>query len=308
MLGKKSKTKLVLWFLAILAAAGSIFIATILFLWLKSEEPSMQNGWYEIRTARDYQLFWELVADGRSDLNGRLMKDIKLNNLNNREKWCQMPPENQSIEVGNFEGIFDGNGYTIYGLYSETGYGLVKENFGTIQNVSIRDSVIRGEYFTGGICYRNYQVISNCCVTGELCHNEDHLARMAGVAVVNIGLIEVCTYNGIMDCSPNDGDRAGICAENSGKIEGCGNLAGQNMEEISRGFYHTYAIADEGMKNCYVKEGNRLVCFGRFSCTTNSRRSPLYAAVAYERELLSASCRERAFVNRATVGGSWRGG
>lgn len=255
MLGKKSKKKLVLWFLAILAAAGSIFIATILFLWLKSEEPSMQNGWYEIRTARDYQLFWELVADGQSDLNGRLMKDIKLNNLNNWENWCQMPPENQSIEVGSFEGIFDGNGYTIYGLYSETGYGLVRENFGTIQNVSIRDSVIRGEYFTGGICYRNYQVISNCCVTGELCHNEDHLARMAGVAVVNIGLIEVCTYNGIMDCSPNDGDRAGICAENSGKIEGCGNLADQNMEEISCEFYHTYAISDEGMKNCYVKEG-----------------------------------------------------
>lgn len=255
MLGKKSKKKLVLWFLAILAAAGSIFIATILFLWLKSEEPSMQNGWYEIRTARDYQLFWELVADGQSDLNGRLMKDIKLNNLNNRENWCQMPPENQSIEVGSFEGIFDGNGYTIYGLYSETGYGLVRENFGTIQNVSIRDSVIRGEYFTGGICYRNYQVISNCCMTGELCHNEDHLARMAGVSVVNIGLTEVCTYNGIMDCSPKDGDRAGICAENSGKIEGCGNLADQNMEEISREFYHTYAISDEGMKNCYVKEG-----------------------------------------------------
>lgn len=255
MLGKKSKKKLVLWFLAILATAGSIFIAAILFLWLKSEEPSIQDGWYEIRTARDYQLFWELVADGQSDLNGRLMKDIKLNNLNNWENWCQMPPENQSVEVGSFEGIFDGNGYTIYGLYSETGYGLVRENFGTIQNVSIRDSVIRGEYFTGGICYRNYQVISNCCMTGELCHNEDHLARMAGVSVVNIGLIEVCTYNGIMDCSPNDGDRAGICAENSGKIEGCGNLADQNMEEISREFYHTYAISDEGMKNCYVKEG-----------------------------------------------------
>lgn len=214
-----------------------------------------QDGYYEISTAEDYRLFWEMVADGQSDLKGRLMKDIKLNNLKDRRNWRQTPPKNHSIEVGGFTGTFDGNGYTIYGLYSETGYGLVRENFGTIQNVNIRDSLILGEYFAGGICYRNSRIINNCRMSGGLCHNKDNLARMAGIAIVNTGMIETCTYNGMMSFSKNDGDRAGICAENKGRIEGCSNLAEQDMEEVFDEFYHAYAIADEGMDNCYVREG-----------------------------------------------------
>lgn len=239
-----------LWILVFLAAVGSIVIAAVLLQ--RPEELILQNGWYEICTTEDYQLFWELVADGQSDLKGRLMNDIKMNNLKDRGNWRQAPPLNHSIEVGSFKGTFDGNGYTIYGLYSETGYGLVRENFGIIQNVNIRDSLIFGEYFAGGICYKNNRIISNCNMSGELCHNEDNLARMAGIAIANTGMIEKCTYNGIMSFSKNDGDRAGICAENRGKIEGCSNLAEQDMEGVFSEFYHAYAVADEGMDNCYV--------------------------------------------------------
>ena len=80
-----------------LTAVVSIMIAAVLLQ--KTEGLTMQNGWYEIHTAEDYRLFWEMVADGRSDLNGRLMKDIKLNDLKDREDWHQVPPQNDSIEV-----------------------------------------------------------------------------------------------------------------------------------------------------------------------------------------------------------------
>ncbi len=253
MLGKKPGKKLMLWTLVFLAAIGSIVIAAVLLQ--KTEGLTMQNGWYEIHTAEDYQLFWEMVADGQSDLNGRLMKDIKLNDLKDWEDWHQIPPQNDSIEVEAFAGTFDGNGYTIYGLYSENGYGLVRENFGTIQNVNISDSLIFGEYFAGGICYRNSQTINNCRMSGELRHNQDNLARMAGIVIVNTGMIETCTYNGVMSLSENDGDRAGICAENEGRIKGCSNLAEQDMEEAAGELCHAYAVADEGMDNCYVREG-----------------------------------------------------
>ncbi len=241
-----------LWILIFLAAVGSIVIVTVLLQ--EPEGLARQDGWYEIHTAEDYQLFWEMVADGQSDLKGRLMEDIKLNDLKNRRNWCLAPPQNHSTRVEVFDGAFDGNGYTIYGLYSENGYGLVRENFGTIQNVNIRDSLIFGEYFAGGICYRNNQSITDCSMSGELCHNKDNLARMAGIAIVNTGMIETCTYNGMMSFPKNDGDRAGICAENQGRVKGCCNLTEQDMEEVTGEFYHTYAIADEGMDNCYVRE------------------------------------------------------
>lgn len=258
MLNKRTKKKSILRFLLFLAVAGSILAVTVLFIRRQSGGLTLRDGWYEIYTPEDYQLFWEMVSEGQTDLKGRLMGDIKLNHLGNKENWRENPPSNVSAEVAIFTGIFDGNGYTIYGLYSENGYGLVRENMGTIQNVNISDSLIYGEYFAGGICYQNNAVITGCRMSGDLCHQKEQTARMAGVSIVNTGLIEKCTYNGRMECLERDGDRAGICPENRGKIKNCSNIAGPDeggrTGYFSHAYDHVYAIADEGMENCYARE------------------------------------------------------
>ena len=141
------------------------FIAALSLFGNSVGEMRQKDGFYEIRSEKDYRRFWEMVYN-QSDCNGRLMCDITLNDWSALESWREEPPENASVEVEAFSGIFDGNGYTIYGLYSENGYGLVKDNLGTIKNLTIKNSVItgrhpdkkglRGGYYNSGICYRNY--------------------------------------------------------------------------------------------------------------------------------------------------------
>ena len=230
-----------------------------------------KDGYYEIWSKEDYRRFWEM-AGRQSDCNGRLMRDITINDREDIENWREKIPDNQSLEVASFSGIFDGNGYTIYGIYSENGYGLVKDNLGTIKNLTIKNSLVTGRhseygdshggYYNSGICYRNYRQIQNCRFEGTLCDDEYHSARAAGICIINYGSIEGCVYKGSMQYIWYYwvySDRAGICTENRGKVSNCGNLS---EEEVSdKGYYtekpedcYAYPIADEGMENCYVME------------------------------------------------------
>ena len=87
-----------------------------------------------------------------------LTADIAINDIADFEKWETEAPEYSWIPigidaVGGFSGVFDGNGYTISGLYinanngtkevtSTNNYGLFDSVSGTVKNVNIEKSYI----------------------------------------------------------------------------------------------------------------------------------------------------------------------
>ena len=77
-----------------------------------------------------------------------------------------------------FQGIFDGNGHVVKGIYIKTDnhftglFGRITEN-SEIKNIGVVDSYIEGSYFVGGICgYASESTIYNCYnatnVTGNI--------------------------------------------------------------------------------------------------------------------------------------------
>ncbi len=224
------------------------------------------DGFYEIKSAEDYRIFWGSVDCTNDDINGRLMCDIRLNDTSNWRKWGEEIPENLTKPVSFYKGIFDGNGHSIYGIYSEKGYGIVRTNEGIIRNLTIRESMISGRLYSGGICYYNGEtaLISNCRFYGKIDDRfyektdgmdmpGDTFSRLAGICVANGGTVKRCGFMGEMraysDDRTNECARAGICVQNFKKVEDCYNFSFMKFQgKNDTGF----AIADRGERNCYV--------------------------------------------------------
>lgn len=269
---KMTRKRRLLLFCCLFFVLG-IFAMVLFFSRNYMGQMRQKDGYYEIWSKEDYKKFWEMVCN-QPECNGRLMCDLTLNEWSDLENWAEKPPENRSVKVEAFSGIFDGNGHSISGLYSENGYGMVKDNLGTIKDLTIKNSMItggdsgqgslQGNYFNSGICYRNYRQVQNCRFEGVLCDKEYHSARAAGICIINYGIIEKCVYKGTMQYVWTYwvySDRAGICTENRGKVSSCCNLSEEMVED--KGYYtekpedcFAYPIADEGMENCYVVEGS----------------------------------------------------
>lgn len=194
----------------------------------KQDEPRFSDdGYYKIYGAQDYADFWIYARKEKDYAKGRLYSDIYLNDTSDLDNWLKVPPANAIAGIKSFEGIFDGNGYTIYGLYSEKGYGLTDSNRGKIENVTMKDSLIVGQNSSGGICFVNYGVISNCGFHGEVEIAKGGTGKTSGVA--------------------------GICIENKGEILSCYNLT--NLEDKKRK-WSCFAISNGGEVNCYMRENS----------------------------------------------------
>lgn len=216
-----------------------------------------QDGYYEITSAEEYTAFWEKVNSNEVGARGRLLEDIYLNDTENYSEWGQNAPENRSGVVEFFYGTFDGNGHTIYGLYSETGYGLVERNRGNITGLTIRDSLVTGATGDGigGICKENYRLISGCNFGGEISTGEETnawLDQAAGICCENTGIIEKCGFSGIfrVKWGWSAGQGAGICPDNRGEITGCYNCT--DLTDTPWQQDRFYAIADQNESSCFV--------------------------------------------------------
>ncbi|MBD5473088.1 MAG: leucine-rich repeat domain-containing protein [Lachnospiraceae bacterium] len=214
-----------------------------------------QDGYYEIDSAEDFYLFWDKVCIDDKYACGRLTKDIYLNNISGDmelEKWKKLHPY-EEVEV--FSGIFDGNGHTVYGLYSDKGYGLAVRNTGEIRNLSIRESVVYGVRSVGGICRGNDGVISGCTFDGKLCTTVAANGQLSGICSWNWGTIEECGFLGTIDVDGEyfDGKVSGICMENRGEILHCYNLADLNERSWQPWQPKRFpAITNQGEKQCFA--------------------------------------------------------
>lgn len=162
----------------------------------------------------------------------------------------------------NFEGILEGNGYSIknlslVGKYSDQNFGLFNNVYGIIQNVimdnilcvtdsstwlhfgafacytgtetKIKNCIVNSNSYislgnggAGGIVRENYGIIENCINNATIISNWGS----GGIAVANQGgKIINCTNNGAITCKPSEKDyTGGIVSHNFiGIVEGCTN-------------------------------------------------------------------------------------
>ncbi len=144
------------------------------------------RGYYLISTADDLYSFAQLVNSGESSANAKLTADIVINenvldengNLNAGDfrEWYPIADKNNYERVSGsyteYNGIFDGQNYSVSGLYyssadnyrHDSGIGLFGTiGTGTVKNVAIKDSYINACYHIGSICgYLHNGSVLNC--------------------------------------------------------------------------------------------------------------------------------------------------
>ena len=211
---------------------------------------------YYIYNANDLYYVADLVNNGKTDINITLADNIVVNEnvLNDGTLNGDGSDFREWTPIGNYtysyNGIFDGAGYTISGVYfsnSGTDYiGLigVLEGNGTVKNVGVVDSYFNGNYYIGCIAGLNNGNIENC-YNASVANGYDYCG---GVAGYNYGTIESCYNAGIIKGNSYVG---GLTGENKGNIESCYNTGYINGKRSTGGVVGYNNSNTSAIKNCY---------------------------------------------------------
>ena len=133
-----------------------------------------------------------------------------------------------------FNGTFHGNGYTISGLTmkgigSQLGLFRYVGELGKVSNLHIKGAILPtgSQVDIGGIAGVNYGIIENCSFAGTICGQEN----VGGIVGTNklFGQIIDCSSNALILATNRTGGIAGV---NEGSIEDCLNRSKINIEEL----------------------------------------------------------------------------
>ena len=168
-------------------------------------------------------------------------EDGNVTNGSSFKAWRPMGMADENGEfTGHYKGIFDGNGYSISGLYVnrdeatadvnsrfKSSIGLFGYHDGVTKNLGILDSYMRGNYCIGGICgYNDGGTIQNCYSAATVC-GDSYIGGICGRSRSN-SIIENCYNAGyIYGATRSIG---GICGDNYSTIESCYNIGIVNGE------------------------------------------------------------------------------
>lgn len=135
---------------------------------------------------------------------GRLTADILLNDTTNWTSWETTAPANTWTPIGNswenqFIGILDGDGHSVSGIYINSGtdyqglVGVLGEG-GTLQDLGVKASYIKGVNQVGGLCGWNFGTVTNCYNTGSVAGNGLVGGLVGGVCGRNYATVTNCYY------------------------------------------------------------------------------------------------------------------
>ena len=185
---------------------------------------------YVITSAEELAWFAEQVNGGKPEINAVLanniwfVDDVRETSSTN---WTPIGKDSSVI----FNGIFDGAGLTIYGLYSN------QERFAGIFGVAGKDAVVKNiktvnssivtKFYAGGVVAFNWGIVTNCRDSGSVSFDSDTSVYLGGIAGWNEGAISGCETGGKVSNSTNSqGSSAylgGVAGWNKGTISGCKN-------------------------------------------------------------------------------------
>ena len=213
--------------------------------------------WYIINTAAELKWFAKWVngvspvaTEKHPAANAKLGQNITLNEIvldangnlpdGTHDTWT---PIGSNSSANCYKGTFDGDGYTISGLYCDESSKLYVGLFacvgagGTVKNVNIADSYVFGKENVGLLCGANGDTtynggtIVNCTVSGTVKGSY----RIGGVCGRNIlGTVQNCTSNAAVT---GTGDyTGGICGENQGgTVTDCTNTGTVSGDQVVGG-------------------------------------------------------------------------
>ena len=189
---------------------------------------------YVITSAEELAWFAEQVNSGKSTINALLANDIKFMDDTSKTSsvnWTPIGKDSSAI----FNGIFDGAGKTIFGLYCEQGpyagiFGVTDSN-AVIRNVSSRKASIDGGRYAGGIVALNAGTVMGCMNSGTVSSALGSESYSGGIAGWNSGTISGCTNSGAVSSSFSSSSTysyysysGGIAGGNGRTIANCKNL------------------------------------------------------------------------------------
>ena len=230
----------------------------------------------------------------------KLMNDIYLNeNSEEYLSWGNQPPKNKWTPIGNeknsFQAAFNGNGYTIYGLYINTTensqglFGGADTLSGRITNLKLKNSYIKGGSMVGGIVGQSSRSlqISNCSVSKCVIKGEESSTDVGGIVGSTSSIW--CTECQVKDCVISGGDNVGgimgycYCCEIADKLSMQGEISGNNK----LGGICGYMGSSDSLNACYTLgkiTGNRYVggLFGYINSIRNSATDCSYTACELE--------------------------
>ena len=230
-------------------------------------EPTKEGEWYVIDSVDD--LKW--LATASRNVQAKLTADIKLNgdnkvldgkgdliaNPDNLQKWTPI-----GTNTDPFTGTFDGGGYTISGLYIDGNtnnvglFGCIGTNgtaTGTVKNVTLADSYVRGNEFVSGICgWNKGGTLQDCHNTGTV----SGTTNVGGVCGKNdSGTVDGCYNSGTVSagffvggvCGINNNGSTLKNSYNTGKVsctnEDVGGVCGWNDASTVQGCYSTGTVS-----------------------------------------------------------------
>ena len=168
---------------------------------------------------------------------GKLTTDIVLNDISNWETWDETTTGlNSWTPIGSsanqFVGTLDGDGHSVSGIYINSeadDQGLVGNlgEGGTLQNLGVKASYIKGGYSVGGLCGWNYfGNVTNCYNAGSVTGTGSYVG---GVCGMNDGTVTNCYNSGTVAGSSQVG---GVCGLNYATVTNCynsGTVAGSSQ-------------------------------------------------------------------------------
>ncbi len=194
------------------------------------EPAELNNGSYQIGNAGQLYWFAELVNSGNANVNAVLTADIQVNenvlvegvpgSTAGKRTWKPIGVYNSSDDYLAYTGTFDGQGYTIKGLYRSGDYSALLcylGSGGVVKNVILADSYFTGSRSVAGIVARNFGTVENCVNYGYI-KNTNYF--VGGIAAVNYGTVRGCMNYGTVYGYSEIG---GIVGRNHSLISDCGN-------------------------------------------------------------------------------------
>ncbi len=206
--------------------------------------------------------------------NAILMNDIILNEnvivngeLNPEyELFTQWVPicnveagDSYSPKTSLYSGVFDGNGYTISGLYlndttltDQAMFNCVGEK-GIVKNLTLSDTYVSVKNSSAGLIGNNFGTLYNCSLDG-LIFSQEYYAGGLVVSNRDTGIIE--NSSNFANVKSNRHLNAGIATTNSGVIKNSYNLGIIGSEES----YQCGGISGNNnglIENCY--NGNKVI-------------------------------------------------
>ena len=272
---------------------------------------------YIIKTASQLALLAKNVNNGNSykDKYFRLEDNIVLNDTSKWDVWTYVyGPKNKWTQIGylvcdeqnylsqtilgvylfnketkNFSGTFDGNGHVIRGVYCVSDdnrpCGLFGANSGTVKNLGVVESYIKGNVGVGGIVGRNSGTVENCYFKGTVDSYEANVdyysssldktqtivskgAGIGGIAGINTKTVDNCYSSAKISGTQCIGGIVGL--NQSGNVNTCisssdlnerkinkigekGNLSSEKIDAMKNdcGQIVGYAANSSNIKNCY---------------------------------------------------------